>query len=144
MNPLGSPWSSKKDKIPLSLGEGEAPYLGLRNTKIKEAEDQESLVIEVRGVGSVPSGPYKVAFSEGATLRYYLRQLRILHAASYSAVYDRGNPEKGRCRLTYVPTEKSEMLICPPGTGTASRLQRSSHDAEKVAAGMGAHPKPGG
>jgi hypothetical protein len=141
MNPLGSPWSSRNDRIDLHPeGSTEVQYLGLRNTKLTEAKDRKALTIEVRGVGAVPSGPYKVAYSEGATLRYYLRQLRILHAASYSAVYDKANPEKGRCRLTYVPRENSEMLICPPRVGTATRFQRSNHDAEKVASKMGETP----
>ncbi len=95
MNSLRSPWASKQDKIPLDYGEDtEAQYLGLRNTKVKEAKDVTSLSIEVRGIGSVPSGPYMAEYSKGATLRYYLRQLRILHASSYAAVYDRANPEK--------------------------------------------------
>lgn len=143
MNPLSNPWS-KNDRIDLQLEENaEAQYLGLRNTKMKEAEDRKSLVIEVRGSKSVPSGPYKVEFSKGATLRYYLRQLRILHAASYSAVYDQAHPERGRCRLTYVPYEDSKIIICPPAVGTASRLQRSSHDVDKIVSKMGRRPTGG-
>ena len=142
MNPSSTPWSTRQKEVepePEDLSVPTAPpYLGLRATKAKESKSAKHfLSIEVRGVRFAPSGPYKIEYSEGATLRYYLRQLRLLHAAAYAAVYDKARLEKGRCRMTYRPSKDSQMLLCPSAVGSAVHLQRSHPDAEKVARNMG-------
>jgi hypothetical protein len=137
VNPLKLPWATKsKPKVELELTKKvDPPYRGLRPSR-QQSGSGPHLLIEVRGVRAASSGPYRVEFSEGATLRHYMRQLRLLHAASYSAIYDNQYPERGRLRLTYKPQVDSRITIVPPQTGTATRLQRSHHDVARLMSRM--------
>lgn len=137
MNPLKLPWSKRPVKVEVEKAPNE-PYLGLRNTKVRESRDlKQYLVVAVSGISSIPAGPYKVEYSEGATLRWYMRQLRMLHAASYAAVRDVTYPDRGRCRLTYIPKQDSRITISSARISSAMRMQRSVHDPKQLARNMG-------
>ena len=138
MNPLYNPWAVK-EPLPKKTGpKVDPPYLGLRTELAKAAAQAPvKLVFEVRGLAAGLAGQYKIEYSEGAKLRYYLHQLRLTHAATYAAIYDQADLERGRRRLSYVPTINSRMLICSPKMGSAIQLQRTNVDAERVATNMG-------
>jgi hypothetical protein len=134
VNPLHVSWSRKRAPKKETLKKGDAPYLGIRN----EAQETKGEVVrfEVRAVSGLQSGQYKVRFSPGASLRWYFRKLRILNTAIRVAIYDLGQPWKGRVRLRYIPTPQSTILLLPPGVGLSSHLQRAGADAQEVASKM--------
>ena len=134
MNPLHVSWSRKRTPKKETSKKGDPPYLGVRN----EAQEVEGEVVrfEIRAVSGLPSGLYKVRYSPGASLRWYLRRLRILNIAIRVAIYDLGQPGKGRLRLRYIPTPQSKILLMPPGMGPNTHLQRAGADAQEVASKM--------
>lgn len=135
MNPLDASWTRKKrthkKEEPIK---GDAPFLGVRNEA--QASGGEVVVFEVRGVSGLPSGHYKLRYSPGASLRWYLRSVRMLNIATRVAIYDVGLPGKGRLRLRYQPAPASKILLLPPGLSPTMHLQRSSVDAQRVASKM--------
>ena len=136
MNPLHASWSRKKrapEEPPKR--ESDPPFLGIRN-EARQEKGPDVVVIEVRGVSGLPSGRYKLRYSPGASLRWYLRQLRMLNIATKVAIYDMELPSKGRLRLRYHPSPSSRIVLMPPGMSPSTHLQRSSVDAARVAAKM--------
>lgn len=136
MNPLSLPQWGKKKKI------GDLPkannYLGVKTEAVREdAEAEFHVSIMVRGVKSVPSGSYKVAFVPGQQLGKYLSRLKLKHAAIYSAVYDTVHGGNRRLRMAYIPQAGSQITIGISAAGPATHLQRSTVDAQRVAAKMG-------
>jgi hypothetical protein len=133
VNPLDVSWARKKRAPEEPVKRVDSPFLGVRN----EAQSEGEVVLfEVRSVAGLPSGGYKVRYSQGASLRWYLRRLRLLCVATRVAIYDVGVPGKGRLRLRYIPTPVSRILLLPPGTSPNMHLQRSTVDAQKVASRM--------
>jgi hypothetical protein len=110
--------------------------LGVRNDALAEDAGAHDIVtIEVRGARGAASGIYRLAYSQEATIRTYLRRLKLVHAALYSAVYDETKGQ--RCRLSYVPQKGAKIILCPGNMGLATQFQRSHHDAQDVAVRMG-------
>lgn len=137
MNPLDLPnWKKKKPELP-TFGRS-ASHLGLKaEVTIVDKDAEHHVIIEVRGAKGVHPGQYKVAYRKGCSLGDYLRRLRLKRTACYSAVYDINNKKTGRLRMTYVPTETSHIVIGNRGLGVSTQFQRSSIDAQRVAAQMG-------
>jgi len=135
MNPLDASWARKKRPPKKEEpAKGDAPFLGVRNEA--QVACGEVVVFEVRGVSGLQSGHYKLRYSPGASLRWYLRCLRMLNVATRVAIYDVGLPGKGRLRLRYRPAPTSKILLLPPGLSPSTHLQRSSVDAQRVASKM--------
>ena len=136
MNPLNLPdW--KKPKLPEKKG-GRNASLGLKSEAvIIDAGAKHHVTIEVRGTKGVHPGAYKLAYEEGRPLGDYLRRLRLKRTACYSAVYDIKAENQGRLRMTYVPSKDSHIVIGSSALGVATQFQRSSVDAQHVAAKMG-------
>jgi hypothetical protein len=137
VNPLKASWTRKK---PVPKEEDDAPdkdrpFLGVRNAATSTSS-AEYVLFDIRGVSGAPSGRHKVPYSPGASLRWYLRQLRLLTFASKAAFYDLEFPSRGRLRLRYLPTPDSKILLLPPGLSPSSHLQRSPVDAQEVASKM--------
>jgi hypothetical protein len=135
MNPLDASWSKKRpapDSAP-----GQTPFRGVRTEATVAGADGPSVRFEVRGVPGAPSGTFRVEWSPGAPLRWYLRKLRMLGVASRAAFYDVVVGDGRRLRLRYQPTDRSVIMLTPAGFGPKSHLQRSSVDAQAVAVNMG-------
>jgi hypothetical protein len=127
VNPLKLPWSQREK--PKELKKKVPQFIGVRNEAVRDDADAEKKVVfSVRGLTSVPSGRFELAFVPGCSLRTYLTRLKLRHAATYAAVYDQSNLERGRCRMNYIPTADSHILIGPPGTSPMAHLQRSNGD----------------
>lgn len=140
MNPFRIPeWGEKKEEKPRA----HHPHLGLRNEIVRgDSEADTHITINVSSsAGGTAAGEYKVEYVEGSTLGRYLARLRLKRFAVYRAVYDLTNPEKGRCRMTYVPGPGAKISIGSASAGTATQYQRSSVDAQRAAAGMGGGAK---
>jgi len=141
MNPLDLPWSSASPKKEPEK-ERKPNFIGIQNEVVRDdASAPKHITISVRGISGVPSQEFKVAYSEGQPLSKYLMRLKLKRVATYNAVYDQTNLEKGRCRMTYVPQVGAHILIGPPGVGSAYSLQRTNHDARRLSANMGGGAK---
>ncbi len=137
MNPLSLPdWNKKK---PEALSRDKrASHLGLKaEVTIIDKDAEHHVVIEVRGAKGVHPGKYKLAYKKGCNLGDYLRRLRLKRVACYSAVYDISNKNRGRLRMTYIPNKESHIVMGPGSLGVSTQFQRSSIDAQRVAARMG-------
>lgn len=137
MNPLDASWSKRAPAPNPDSAPSDSAFLGVRTEATRVGVDVAAVRFEVRGVAGVPSGRFKVAWSPGAPLRWYLRKIRMLGVASRAAFYDMTVGNGRRLRLRYQPTDKSVILLTPAGYGPNSHLQRSSVDAQAVAANMG-------
>lgn len=139
MNPLYIPkWDTKKKKKGKSLKTVEH-FLGVQNEAVKDdASASSHITINIAGGirGNDPQ-TYKLAYSEGQSLGQYLGRLKLKKAGIYNAVYDQTNLSNGRCRMTYVPRRGSIITIGLARAGSASHLQRTNHDAQRLAANMG-------
>lgn len=102
-----------------------------------DKDAKHHVVIEVRGTKGVHPGIYKLAWQEGQRLGDYLRRLRLKRIACYSAVYDINAKDRGRLRMSYIPTKDSHIVIGSSALGVSTQFQRSSVDAQRVAANMG-------
>lgn len=138
LNPLDLPnWKKRKKPELPTLGRSMS-HLGLKaEVIIVDKDAKHHVIIEVRGVKGAVPGKYKVAYRKGCSLGIYLRRLRLKRTACYSAVYDINNKNRGRLRLTYVPTENSHIVIGSGALGVSTQFQRSSIDAQRVAVQMG-------
>lgn len=136
MNPLSLPdWKKPKEKDPRT---GNNQSLGLKAEAVMFDKDaKHHVVIEVRGTKGVHPGIYKLAWQEGQRLGDYLRRLRLKRIACYSAVYDINAKDRGRLRMSYIPTKDSHIVIGSSALGVSTQFQRSSVDAQRVAANMG-------
>lgn len=136
MNPLSLPdWNKPKEEDPRT---GNNQSLGLKAEAVMLDKDaKHHVVIEVRGAKGVHPGVYKLAWQEGRPLGDYLRRLRVKRAACYSAVYDINAKNRGRLRMSYIPNQDSHIVIGSSALGVANQFQRSSVDAQRVAANMG-------
>jgi hypothetical protein len=138
LNPLQLPDWTKKKKPELPARDKRASHLGLKaEVTIIDKDAKHHVIIEVRGVKGTHPGKYKLAYVKGCMLGDYLRRLRLKRTACYSAVYDITNKKTGRLRMTYVPTETSHVVIGNRGLGVSTKFQRTSIDAQRVAANMG-------
>lgn len=139
MNPLNIPQWGKEPK----KEERKSPsFIGVQNEAVRDdAEADNQITIQVRGIKGTPEGTFKLAHSPGMSLGKYLRRLKLKRAATYASVYDTTNLERGRCRMTYVPEKGAHILIGPIGYGPSSHMQRTSVDAQQVAANMGGGAK---
>lgn len=139
MNPLELPrWEKKKVEIKLESRDMRSVSFGVRaETILVDRDAKHHITIEVRGVKGTHSGAYKVAYAPGQKLGDYLRRLRLKRAACYSAVYDLKAVTSGRLRMTYVPQEGAHIAIGSASLGVSGQYQRSSVDAQQVAARMG-------
>jgi hypothetical protein len=118
--------------------ESTSSTLGKRADSVKTTPDSAAYIqIEVRGVKGAPSGSYKLAYSSGAPLKYYLDILNLKNVAAKSAVYDYSNLEKGRCRMHYVPSPDSRIVLGPASYGPAFEWQRCNHDVRALMNNMG-------
>jgi len=136
VNPLFIPnWERPPEK---DSYKGNNQSLGLKTETVLIDKDAEHhVVIEVRSAKGVHPGVYKLAWKKGQPLGEYLRRLRLKRAACYSAVYDLSAKNRGRLRMSYVPNKDSHIVIGSSALGVASQFQRSSVDAQRVAAKMG-------
>lgn len=136
VNPLSLPNWKKPKEEPKIIGRNVS--LGPKGeTVIIDKDAKHHVVIEVRGVKGTHPGAYKVAYQEGQSLGVYLRRLRLKRTACYSAVYDIKATDRGRLRMTYIPNKGSHIVIGSSAIGVATQFQRSSVDAQRVAANMG-------
>lgn len=143
MIPTKLPWGARRKEPEPEPELRQAPsadttpsFLGLRN-ETQRSVGPRYITVEVRGLKAVPSGSYKVDYHEGTPLRIYLRKLKLQHAATYAAVYDRAALEHGRCRMSYIPGPEAQILLCHPDLSSALRMQRTLVDAEDLAYRMG-------
>ena len=112
--------------------------LGVVNDVLRdEAGASAHITVEVRGISGFPSGVYRLAYSPGASLGDYLKRVKLRYAGMTNAVYDYRNLERGRCRMTYVPLEGAKIVIGKRDMGPAFEFQRTSVDAQQLAANMG-------
>jgi len=140
VNPLNIPQWGKPEEP--KDGRKVPSFLGVRNEAVRDdVEAEEIITIQVRGLKGTADGIYKLAYSPGTSLGKYLRRLQLRRAATYSAVYDTTNLEKGRCRMTYIPDKGAIILIGQAVFGPVSHLQRSSVDAQRAAFNMGGGSK---
>lgn len=123
MNPLKASWSRK------SLITDQAEERSV--TKLPVVR------IEARGIPGLSQKKMEVPYVKGATLKWYLRQLKLLHLSVRMAIYDMRNQSKGRLRLRYEPAPGTTIVLMPPGMGLKTHLQRASADGQRVAANMG-------
>jgi len=138
VNPLDFPWNQLEKPKPKIKEDPVPNFIGVRNEAVRDDVNAEDhLVVTVQGLTNVPTGEYKVSFSDGQRLGTYLARLKFKHAATYAAVYDTSNLEKGRLRMSYVPTKASKILICPPAYSPLMFMQRTNVDAQKLASNMG-------
>jgi len=135
LSPLSLPkWGNKPDKKKSTA----AIFLGIANEALKEDSGAvEHITIEVRGLARYSSCVYKLAYTPGDQLGNYLKRVRLRYVAMTNAVYDHSNSEVGRCRMSYVPNRNSKIVIGPSSVGRFSHLQRTTVDAQQVAANMG-------
>jgi hypothetical protein len=135
VNPLHLPkWNIKKKK-PLHEVEH---FLGIQNEVVRDDADAKSH-ITIKAAGGIRGSEtqtYKVEHIEGQSLGQYLGRLKLKRAGIYSAVYDQTNLSNGRCRMTYVPKGGAVITIGGAKSGSATHLQRTNHDAQRIAANM--------
>jgi hypothetical protein len=142
MNPLDLPWSSAPPKKEPEIKERKPSFIGIQNEVVRDdASSSAHITVAVRGVSGVPSQEFKVAYVEGQSLGRYLTRLKLKRTATYNAVYDQTNLENGRCRMTYIPQAGANIAIGPPAVGSAYALQRTNHDARRLATNMGGGAK---
>lgn len=135
LNPLSVPWGQKPK---VAQREPIPSYLGLRNEAVRDnASAERFITVSVRGLRGTPEGDYKLEWAEGATLKQYLSQLKLISTAMQCAVRDLTNLEAGRLRMHYIPQEGAKITLGNPSLSSALQFQRSSHDAESVARKMG-------
>jgi hypothetical protein len=116
-------------------------FLGVRAEAVLDDQAAEAHIsIEVRALKGIPNGIYRLAHQEGMTLGQYLSRIKLMATAVKASVYDRANPNQGRCRMSYVPQRGARILVCRGGTSDANMLQRSSVDVQRVASNMGRQP----
>ena len=142
MNPLDLPKWGPKPK-PKPFEKKIEHFLGVQNEVVRDDAGADAhITIQVLGgiKGTNPQS-YKVAFTEGQPLGQYLGRLKLKRAAAYSAVYDQTDLSRGRCRMSYVPKKGSHITLGRAAVGSATQHQRSSHDAQKLAANMGGGAK---
>lgn len=123
MNPLEASWTKKR--------------LAASPAEVRPAAKLPVVRFDARGIPGLSQKKMEVPHVKGATLKWYLRQLKLLHLSVRLAIYDLGNPSKGRLRLRYEPAPNTVIALMPPGMGLKTHLQRSSVDAQRVAANMG-------
>lgn len=134
LNPLGIPWGRKPRVGPK---EPVLSYLGLRNEAARDnARTGKFITVTVQGLKGAPGGEYKLQWEEGAILKQYLSQLKLVVVAARAAVRDLTNPGAGRLRLHYVPEAGAKITLGSPSLSSALQYQRSAHDAEDVARRM--------
>jgi len=135
MNPLDLPFGKKpkepqKEKVP--------SYLGVRNEAVRDdLRAKKKVTIQVGGLKGVAGGQYQLEWVEGQMLGEYLSRLRLKRAAIYAAVRHADKPYLGRLRMTFIPDAGDRITIGNPSVSPASPYQRSNHNAERVARGMG-------
>lgn len=138
MNPLDLPkWGPKPKPKPFEKTVDQ--YIGLQNEVVRDdsgAEDHISVQV-FGGIKGTVAETYKVTYVEGQTLGQYLSRLKLKRAAAYNAVYDQTDLERGRCRMSYVPTKDSHITIGRAVVGSATQFQRTNHDAQRIASNMG-------
>ena len=140
LNPLDLPWA--KPPPPEPEGESVPHFIGVRNEVVRDdAGAKEIITIEVRAVSGVPSGKYTLEYTPGQRLSKYLSRLKLKRAATYNAVYDQSNLEKGRCRMSYVPEVGAHITIGPPAYGSAMQYQRSSMDSHELGRRLSKGPR---
>lgn len=123
MNPLEASWARRS--------------LVTDHAEEKSVTKPPVVRFEARGIPGLSQKRMEVPYVKGATLKWYLRQLKILHLSVRMAIYDLSNQSKGRLRLRYEPGPSTTIVLMPPGMGLKTHLQRSSVDAQRVAANMG-------
>lgn len=94
--------------------------------------DDDRVVITIQGVGT-----FKIPHHEGWDLRMYLRDARAISHGIKKAIYDEGDPERGRLRLNYRPGPGARIKIGSANWSPVAHLQRASHDAMDLALNMG-------
>lgn len=94
--------------------------------------DDDKVVIHIQGLGT-----FRIPHHEGWDLRMYLRDARALSHGIKKAIYDEEYLEKGRLRLNHVPGPGARIKIGSASWSPVAHLQRSSHDAMKLARNMG-------
>jgi hypothetical protein len=139
VNPLNIPkWGAKEPKPELPVSPKRSTSFGIKKEVVlADSSSEKHVVIEVRSAQGAHPGLYKVAYRKGFTLGQYLRKLRLKRAACYSAVYDLSRKTGGRVRLSYVPNDKSHIVIGSGSLGVAGKHQRTSSDAQRLASRMG-------
>lgn len=97
-----------------------------------ESINDDRIVIQIAGKGT-----FKIPYHEGWDLRMYLRDARSLAYAIRKAVYDTNQPERGRLRLNHIPAPGAKIYIGSANWSPVAHLQRTNHDAERLARNMG-------
>lgn len=137
MNPLDIPSWGKKKKEVEDLRRT-PHFIGVQNEAVRDDSGaKKHVTIEVRGVKGNSNSSFPLAHTPGMKLSRYLSRLKLKRAATYAAVYDITNLENGRCRMSYIPRPGSHIVIGSPAAGSATHLQRTSHDATRIMARMG-------
>lgn len=98
--------------------------------EVKKPPDFPGVVFEVH-TGS-RNFTKKLPINPGAPLKVYLRTLRLKRDAAYHRTYDKSNLPAGKLRSTYIPTEKSVIIIGASVHGMAARYQRSDYDTGDI------------
>lgn len=138
INPLNCPWGKSSTPAFEAKVVTEGHHIGKRNEAVRDSVRAESFVIvRTVGVRGVPSGDYRLAYSSGAKLGFYLAKLGLKAAALRASVMDATNPSRGKLRMSYVPLEGSVIVLSRPGVSSVLQFQRSNHDAQAVARRMG-------
>lgn len=138
-DPLKCPWGKSPPPAPAAAGlVTEGHHIGKRNEAVRnDAKASSFITIRTAGVRGVPSADYRLAYSSGAKLGFYLAKLGLKAAALRASVTDATNPSRGKLRMSYVPLEGAVIVLSRPGVSSVLHLTHSSHDAQAVARRMG-------
>jgi hypothetical protein len=66
--------------------------------------------ITIRDMVTARAGDHVLEHT-GRSLRTYLQPLKLMHVATRSSLWDKGNIERGRVRTSYVPEAGAVILI---------------------------------
>lgn len=100
-----------------------------------EEVEESGLKIEFRG----GLGEYSVRRPEhrpGQNIMGYLADKSKISIMKRCRMIDLAYPDRGTVRTRYIPEPDSHIVILPAGRGLCTEMQRTQHDAQRLARNM--------
>lgn len=137
-NPLDCPWGKPPPPKLETKVVTESHHIGKRNEAVRDSAGASSfIIVKTVGIPGVLSTDYRLQYVPGTKLSAYLARLSLRAVALRASMRDATNPDRGKLRMSYVPSEGAVIVLSRSGISSALRFQSSNHNAEAVARRMG-------